>query len=153
MSHAFGEPGDARFVRALQHTSLDIARGELLCLIGPSGCGKSTLLNVIGGRSTPTTGTVEVGDKPVRGPLPHRHRLRVPGDALFPWCTVIENVKLGMVFQGVPQGRARERDASFRSRRSGSADFADYYPGPTVGRHAPARRAGARLEPGRPTSC
>jgi ABC-type glutathione transport system ATPase component len=57
VSHQFGEPGDAQFVQALQHTSLDITRGELLCLIGPSGCGKSTLLNMIGGLLTPTTGT------------------------------------------------------------------------------------------------
>ena len=49
VSHQFGEQGDARHVVALRDTSLDVARGELLCLIGPSGCGKSTLLNVIGG--------------------------------------------------------------------------------------------------------
>jgi len=66
VSHQFGEPGDAQFVQALQHTSLDIARGELLCLIGPSGCGKSTLLNMVGGLLMPTTGTVEVHGKPVR---------------------------------------------------------------------------------------
>ncbi len=63
VSHQFGEQGDAHHVRALLDTSLDIARGELLCLIGPSGCGKSTLLNMIGGLLTPTTGTVEVGSK------------------------------------------------------------------------------------------
>ena len=39
VSHQFGEEGDARFVRALAQTSLDVTRGELLCLIGPSGCG------------------------------------------------------------------------------------------------------------------
>ena len=50
VSHEFGEPGDAFHVQALQKTSLDIRRGELLCLIGPSGCGKSTLLNMVGGR-------------------------------------------------------------------------------------------------------
>ena len=49
VSHEFGEPGDAFHVQALQKTSLDIRRGELLCLIGPSGCGKSTLLNMVGG--------------------------------------------------------------------------------------------------------
>ena len=55
VSHQFGEAGETQFVRALADTSLDIARGELLCLIGPSGCGKSTLLNVIGGLMTPTS--------------------------------------------------------------------------------------------------
>ncbi|HEY6995021.1 MAG TPA: ATP-binding cassette domain-containing protein, partial [Xanthobacteraceae bacterium] len=65
VAHQFGEAGDARHVRALRDTSLDIARGELICLIGPSGCGKSTLLNVIGGLMAPTAGTVEVFGKRV----------------------------------------------------------------------------------------
>src|SRR5262245_26020155 len=99
VSHHFGEEGDARHVRALLDTSLDIRRGELLCLIGPSGCGKSTLLNVVGGLITPSTGTVEVGTKQVRGPLPHDIAFVFQENALFPWSTVLENVKLGMVFQ------------------------------------------------------
>src|ERR1700694_935921 len=65
VSHQFGEEGDRRFVRALADTSLDVARGELLCLIGPSGCGKSTLLNVIGGLMRPSSGGVEVLGKKV----------------------------------------------------------------------------------------
>jgi NitT/TauT family transport system ATP-binding protein len=127
VSHQFGEPGDARFVRALQSTSLDIKRGELLCLIGPSGCGKSTLLNVIGGLLAPTTGTVEVGAKPVRGPLPHDIAFVFQENALFPWCTVKENVMLGMRFQGVSKGeqedRAREALAAV-----GLDDFMAHYP-------------------------
>src|SRR5216683_13799 len=59
VSHQFGEEGDRRFVRALSDSSLDVARGELLCLIGPSGCGKSTLLNVIGGLMEPSSGAAE----------------------------------------------------------------------------------------------
>src|SRR5215831_2894921 len=127
VSHHFGEEGEARHVRALLDTSLDIARGELLCLIGPSGCGKSTLLNVIGGLLTPTTGTVLVGDTPVRGPLPHDIAFVFQENALFPWSTVLENVMLGMLFQGVPRS---EREA--RARRSlqavGLRDFMDHYP-------------------------
>jgi len=67
VSHQFGEAGEQRFVRALLDTSLDVLRGELLCLIGPSGCGKSTLLNVIGGLTQASAGTVDVLGKPVRG--------------------------------------------------------------------------------------
>jgi NitT/TauT family transport system ATP-binding protein len=127
VSHQFGEPDDAQHVRALLHTSLDIMRGELLCLIGPSGCGKSTLLNVIGGLMTPTTGTVEVGNIPVRGPLPREIAFVFQENALFPWCTVLENVKLGMVFQRVPKS---EHDG--RARKSleavGLNDFINHYP-------------------------
>ena len=147
VSHQFGEPGDAQFVQALQHTSLDIARGELLCLIGPSGCGKSTLLNMIGGLLTPTTGTVEVHGKPVRGPLPHDIAFVFQENALFPWCTIIENVKLGMVFQGVPKAEQEPR-----ARKALEAVGLEGLHGPLSGaafrRHAPARGARARAQPG-----
>ena len=49
MSQTFGAEGDPRRVVALESASLEILRGELLCLIGPSGCGKSTLLSLIAG--------------------------------------------------------------------------------------------------------
>src|SRR5438034_5729320 len=109
VSHQFGEAGDERYVRALLDTSLNVARGELLCLIGPSGCGKSTLLNVIGGLLTPTTGAAYVGNTPVRGPLPQQVAYVFQENALFPWSTVIENVRLGMMFQGVPRAEREPR--------------------------------------------
>ena len=127
VSHHFGEEGDVRHVLALHHTSLDVARGELLCLIGPSGCGKSTLLNMIGGLLQPSSGTVEVAGKRVAGPLPRDIAFVFQENALFPWSTVHENVDLGMVFQGVPRA---EREP--RARRSieavGLKDFAQHYP-------------------------
>jgi NitT/TauT family transport system ATP-binding protein len=127
VSHHFGEEDEARHVRALLDTSIEVARGELLCLIGPSGCGKSTLLNVMGGLLDPTTGVVEVSGKPVRGPMPADIAYVFQENALFPWNTVLENVMLGMLFQGVPKA---EREG--RARRSleavGLAEFSDYYP-------------------------
>ena len=84
VSHEFGEAGESLHVRALLDTSLDIARGELLCLIGPSGCGKSTLLNAIGGLLAPTAGTIRVGDTIVRGPLPQEIAYVFQENALFP---------------------------------------------------------------------
>src|SRR6185503_8444793 len=127
VSHQFGEPGDAQFVQALQHTSLDIARGELLCLIGPSGCGKSTLLNMIGGLLTPTTGTGEVSGEKVAAPLPHDIAFVFQENALFPWCTIVENVKLGMVFQGVPKSEQEPR-ARKALEAVGLKDFMGHYP-------------------------
>jgi NitT/TauT family transport system ATP-binding protein len=127
VSHQFGEVGESQHVRALLDTSLDIARGELLCLIGPSGCGKSTLLNVVGGLLTPTGGTVDVAGKPVRGPLPHEIAFVFQESALFPWNTIIENVRLGMLFQGVPKAEHEPR-ARQSLEAVGLADFAHHYP-------------------------
>ena len=132
VGHQFGEAGEAQYVRALADTSLDIMRGELLCLIGPSGCGKSTLLNVVGGLMDPTNGSVEVSGQPLRGPRPHEIAFVFQENALFPWNTVEENVRLGMLFQGVPKS---EHEA--RTRKSletvGLADFARHYPGQLSG--------------------
>ena len=49
--------GDTPFF-ALNHISVDIYPRELTFIFGASGCGKTTLLNVIGGMTTPTSGTV-----------------------------------------------------------------------------------------------
>ena len=80
VGHQFGEAGETQYVRALADTSLDIMRGELLCLIGPSGCGKSTLLNVVGGLMDPTNGSVEVVGTTVAWTATARNRVRVPGE-------------------------------------------------------------------------
>jgi len=132
VSHQFGEQGDARFVRALLDTSLDIRRGELMCLIGPSGCGKSTLLSIMGGLMEPSSGTVEVGNQPVRGPMPKEIAFVFQENALFPWSTVRENVDLGMMFQGVGKAE-REKRARQCLAAVGLKDFADYYPGQLSG--------------------
>jgi NitT/TauT family transport system ATP-binding protein len=125
--HRFGEAGERRFVRALADTSLDVAEGELLCLIGPSGCGKSTLLNIIGGLMEPSSGTVEVRGQAVRGPLPRDIAFVFQENSLFPWNTVIENIELGMLFQGVskPERAARAAEAL---AAVGLKEFAQHYP-------------------------
>jgi NitT/TauT family transport system ATP-binding protein len=127
VSHRFGEAGDVRNVRALRDTSLEVVRGELMCLIGPSGCGKSTLLNIMGGLMAPTAGEVEVLGKRVTAPMPRDIAFVFQENALFPWNTVLENVDLGMVFQGVPRA-----ERATRARRSleavGLNEFAQHYP-------------------------
>jgi ABC-type lipoprotein export system ATPase subunit len=66
--------GDAA---ALQGTTLDVQRGELLCVLGPSGAGKSTLLRVIAGLQTPSAGIVQVLGRDIgRVPVRLRARLR-----------------------------------------------------------------------------
>ncbi len=132
VSQAFGPEGDPRRVVALDHASLEVMRGELMCLIGPSGCGKSTLLNLMGGLASPTAGTVEIDGEPVRGPAPKKVAYVFQESALFPWRTVLDNIKLGLAFQGVPRAE-RERRSREALEAVGLADFALHYPGQLSG--------------------
>jgi NitT/TauT family transport system ATP-binding protein len=132
VSQVFGPEGDPRRVVALESASLTVAKGELLCLIGPSGCGKTSLLNIIGGLASASAGEVTIDGEKVKGPLPKKVAFVFQESALFPWRTVIDNVKLGMAFQGVARG---ERDARARDALAtvGLSEFADHYPGQLSG--------------------
>ena len=125
--HAFGEPGDPRHVLALDNISLEIERGELVCLIGPSGCGKSTLLNNIGGLASQTAGRVTVAGREVKGPQPKDIAFVFQESSLFPWNTALDNIKIGLKFQRVP-AEAREGRARDALAQVGMAEFADHYP-------------------------
>ncbi len=87
-------------VFALDRISLQVERGEFLCLVGASGCGKSTLLSLIAGLDAPTGGTVDV-----RG----RVAFMFQEAALLPWRTAGQNVELALKLRGVARARRRER--------------------------------------------
>ena len=127
VSHQFGVEGEARHVRALLETSLDVVRGELLCLIGPSGCGKSTLLNCIGGLMTPSSGTISVGGRPVKGPMPQDIAFIFQENSLFPWSTILENLLQGLIFLGAPKSERMAR-AEAALRAVGLTEFSHHYP-------------------------
>ena len=91
----------------LRDIDLKIDEGEFVCLLGPSGCGKSTLLNLIAGLDKPDSGEIFFGGKPVTEPGPDRTMIFQEA-ALFPWLSVIDNVKFGMKASGIPKD---ERDA------------------------------------------
>jgi NitT/TauT family transport system ATP-binding protein len=95
-------------VPALEGIDLDVAQGELVCLLGPSGCGKSTLLNAIAGFSPPTAGTIVANGRPVTAPGPDRAMV-FQEYALFPWMTVARNVAFGLEMQGAPRAEIREK--------------------------------------------
>ena len=128
VTQRFGDADSANTVLALDDVSLDIRKGEFVCLLGPSGCGKSTLLNIVGGLFKPTSGTCTVMGRKVDGkPHPDKIAFVFQESTLFPWYTVIENFHIALKLQGVPRAEWDDR-AMAALRAVGMASFARHYP-------------------------
>jgi len=93
---------DGREFTALDHVSLDIEKGEFICLLGPSGCGKSTLLNALAGFEKVNSGSVKINDKEVTAPSINNITI-FQNYGLLPWRNVLKNVELGLESKKVPK--------------------------------------------------
>ncbi len=113
-------------VQALRDVNLDIKDQEFVCLIGPSGSGKSTLLRLMEGLITPTTGTIKVMNKPLKGPIPEAAMV-FQEYSLFPWRNIIDNVALGLELRKVPKNK-RYEIAGKILERFGIEDFYSSFP-------------------------
>ncbi len=100
-------------LRAVDNVSLDIARGELFCLLGGSGCGKSTLLRMIAGLEQPTAGQIVIdGQDMTDAPAYDRPtNIMFQSYALFPHMSVGRNVAYGLHRAGVSKAEIGERVA------------------------------------------
>lgn len=105
VSRRFGE-GD-RSVLALDDVSVVIGQNDFFCLVGPSGCGKSTLLNLIAGFDEPSSGSLLMDDRSIKGPSAERGVVFQHG-ALFTWLSVLENIAFGPRCKGKPVREARD---------------------------------------------
>jgi NitT/TauT family transport system ATP-binding protein len=85
---------------AVDGATLSVGEGEFVALVGPSGCGKSTILKVVAGLIAASTGTVLVGDEPVHG-VPAGVGMVFQNDALLPWKSVSDNVRLPLALRGL----------------------------------------------------
>ncbi len=88
--------------RVVSDVSLQVAAGQVTCLLGPSGCGKSTTLRMIAGVDRPDQGRVLINGVTVcdeRMSLPPEARgvgLMFQDFALFPHLSVAGNVAFGL---------------------------------------------------------
>ena len=92
----------------LDDISIELNRGELVCLLGVSGGGKTTLFNVISGLLRPDAGRVLLDGRDITG-QPGSISYMLQKDLLLPYRTIEDNVALPLVLRGVKKQAAREQ--------------------------------------------
>jgi polar amino acid transport system ATP-binding protein len=120
--------------RVLDAVNLEVATGEVVCIIGPSGSGKSTLLRCINGLEHYDEGEIAIGGAPLHREHKSIHALRSEVGMvfqrfnLFPHRTALENVMEGPVYvKGVARVEAKEQAAALLAK-VGLAQKLDAYP-------------------------
>ncbi len=90
---------------AIQDVSLDVADGEMVCLLGPSGCGKTTTLRVIGGFIIPDSGDVRIDGRSILRLPPERRPTGMVFQryTLWPHMDVWHNVAFGLELRRRPR--------------------------------------------------
>ena len=92
--------------------SLRVREKEIVCLLGPNGAGKSTILNSISGLVKPKNGAIHFTGERIDGMPPHKIVMKGLSHVLerrrvFPFLTVLENLKLG-AYNPVAKPRRKE---------------------------------------------
>ena len=104
-------------VRAADHISMKIQKGEFVAIVGQSGSGKSTCMNIIGCLDVPTSGTYLLGGQDV-GHMDKDQLAEIRNKMLgfifqqynlLPKLTLLENVEVPLMYAGVPKAERHER--------------------------------------------
>ena len=122
-------------LEVLRGVSLDVKKGEVVCIIGPSGSGKSTLIRCINGLNDIQSGSITVEGQEVNDPKLDKLALRKKVGIvfqqynLFPHKTALENVMMAPVKvlkEPKPEVEERARALIAKVRLGGKEDV---YPG------------------------
>jgi putative spermidine/putrescine transport system ATP-binding protein len=98
-------------VKAVDTFALDVADGEMVCLLGPSGSGKSTVLRMIGGFETPSSGKILIDGEDVTRVSPERRPTTMvfQSHALWSHMNVAKNIGFGLKLRRLPRAVIRDK--------------------------------------------
>lgn len=120
--------------RVLNDISVDIYKGDVVCVLGPSGSGKSTFLRCLNRLEEPTGGHILFEGTDICDPSTniniHRQKMGMVFQQfnLFPHMTIMKNLTIApMKLQNVPESEARSYALELLNK-VGLADRADDYP-------------------------
>lgn len=110
--------GDIEF-NALKGVSFTVKDGEFVAIMGPSGSGKSTLMHILGALDTPSSGSYFLDNKDIasysEGELARLRKEKIgfvfQAFNLLPRTTVLRNVMLPLIYEGVPSEEREKRAA------------------------------------------
>jgi branched-chain amino acid transport system ATP-binding protein len=97
---------------AVSNVSLDLAAGELVCVVGPNGAGKSTLINALAGLHRASAGRITMDGRDLTSLPPHHYcsagiAIVPEGRRLFTRMSVRENLEVGSYAPAARRERAR----------------------------------------------
>lgn len=121
-------------LKAVNDVSLEVKKGEIVCLIGPSGSGKSTVLRCIHGLEKPEKGNIYLNDQLLDSKDNNYRKLRnkmgfvFQHFNLFPHKTVLENLTLSPIQVMGKSKEEAEKIACKYLDRVGLLDKKDEYP-------------------------
>ena len=112
----FYQMGDTT-VKAANHISFQIQKGEFVAIVGQSGSGKSTCMNIIGCLDVPTSGAYLLDGQDV-GQMNKNQLAEIRNKMLgfifqqynlLPKLTLLENVEVPLMYAGMPRSERHER--------------------------------------------
>jgi len=117
---------DTTRLQVIGGVDLEVAENEFVTVIGPSGCGKTTLLKIIACLLPADSGQVRVDGRTVTEPGPERAMV-FQSFGLFPWKTVLDNVRFPLLTRRMPGAEATEVAMTYL-RKVGLERFAHSHP-------------------------